>query len=81
MCYPCSENKGADQLRGYREVDLRLCFRIYKLLVFPWGGSNKVSAILSVGRAESTFIIRVIFHLYTNFQCNTGKITKALINV
>ena len=23
-----SENKGADQLRGYREADLRLCFRI-----------------------------------------------------
>ena len=28
--YPCSENKGADQLRGYREADLRLCFRIFK---------------------------------------------------
>ena len=27
--YPCSENKGFDQLRGYREADLRLCFRIY----------------------------------------------------
>ena len=25
----CNENKGADQLRGYREADLRLCFRIY----------------------------------------------------
>ena len=23
-----------DQLRGYREADLRLCFRIYKMLVF-----------------------------------------------
>ena len=32
--YPCSENKGADQLRGYREADLRLCFRICKMLVF-----------------------------------------------
>ena len=38
--YPSSENKGADQLRGYREADLRLCFRICRLLVFPWGGSN-----------------------------------------
>ena len=37
--YPCSENKGADQLRGYREADLHLCFRICRLLVFPWGGS------------------------------------------
>ena len=39
MYYPCSENKGADQLRGYREGDLRLCFRICRLLVFPRGGS------------------------------------------
>ena len=35
LYYPCSENKGADQLRGYREADLRLCFRISRLLVFP----------------------------------------------
>ena len=34
LYYPCSENKGADQLRGYREADLRLCFRICKTLVF-----------------------------------------------
>ena len=27
---PSSENKGSDQLRGYREADLRLCFRICK---------------------------------------------------
>ena len=32
--YLCSENKGADQLRGYREADLSLCFRICKTLVF-----------------------------------------------
>ena len=30
MYYPCSENKCADQLRGYREADLRLYFRICK---------------------------------------------------
>ena len=28
LYYLCSENKGADQLHGYREADLRLCFRI-----------------------------------------------------
>ena len=38
MYYPCSENKGADQLRGYREADLRLCFRLCRLLVFPCTG-------------------------------------------
>ena len=39
LYYPSSENKGADQLRSYREADLRLCFRLCRLLVFPWGGS------------------------------------------
>ena len=39
LFYPCSENKGADQLRGYREADLRLCFRIYKNPVFSRRGS------------------------------------------
>ena len=29
MYYLFSKNKGADQLRGNREADLRLCFRIY----------------------------------------------------
>ena len=32
--YPCSENKCADQLRGHREADLRICFRICKKPVF-----------------------------------------------
>ena len=40
MYYPCSENKGADQLRGYREADLRLCFRIGKNPVFSRCGSH-----------------------------------------
>ena len=34
LYYPSSENKGADQLCGYREADLRLCFRICKMKVF-----------------------------------------------
>ena len=37
--YPCGENKGADQLRGYREADLRLCFRIFKYPVVSRPGS------------------------------------------
>ena len=32
--YRCSENKGADQLHGLREADLRLSFRICKKQVF-----------------------------------------------
>ena len=34
LYYMCSENKGADQLRVYREADLRLCFRLCRTLVF-----------------------------------------------
>ena len=40
LCYPSSENIGSDQLRSYCEADLRLCFRLGRLLVFPFGGSN-----------------------------------------
>ena len=28
LCYPCSESKGADQPRGYREADPRPCPRV-----------------------------------------------------
>ena len=45
MYYLCSENKDADQLRGYREADLRLCFRICKNPVFSRRGSNNSSKI------------------------------------
>ena len=40
--YPSSENKDADQLRGHREADLRLCFRICKTAVFSFRGSYVV---------------------------------------
>ena len=42
LYYPCSENKGADQLRGYREADLRLCFRKCKNPVFSQRGSYNI---------------------------------------
>ena len=34
LYFPCSENKGVDQLHSYGEADQRLCFRICKTLVF-----------------------------------------------
>ena len=34
LYYPYCENKGADQLCGYPEADLRLCFRICNKPVF-----------------------------------------------
>ena len=39
LYYPSSENKGADQLRGYSEADLRPRFRICKKPVFSRRGS------------------------------------------
>ena len=43
LYYPCSENKDDDQLRGklrgYREADVSLCFRICKNPVFSWRAS------------------------------------------
>ena len=42
LYYLYSENKDADQLRGDREADLRLCFRICKKPVFSRRGSNIV---------------------------------------
>ena len=53
MYYPCSENKGADQLRGYREADLRLCFRICKKPVFSQRGS------FSANIFEKTFLSKI----------------------
>ena len=47
--YPCGKNKGADQLRGYREADLRLCFRICKKPVFSRRGSYKLEALFYLG--------------------------------
>ena len=46
LYYPYSENKVADQLRGYREADLRLCFLTCKKLVFSRRGSINVGSCL-----------------------------------
>ena len=50
----CRENKGADQLRGYREGDLRLCFRVYKKSVFSRRGSYFLTKAL-LGQTRRLF--------------------------
>ena len=47
LYHPCSENKGADQLRSYCEADLRLCFCLCRLLDFPCGGSIDIACMYS----------------------------------
>ena len=65
LYYPCSENKGADQLRSYCEADLRLCFRLCRLLVFPCGGSCG-----STAHSECSIILNpskmYMYHFRTN---------------
>ena len=59
MYYPCSENKDADQLRGYREADLRLCFRPCKLFVFSRTGSyTKMYIIHRSSWIPMTYILK-----------------------
>ena len=65
LFYPSSENKGTDQLRGYREADLRLCFRLCKLLVFSWGGSYDNKNLL---------------HALGNYSRKTNIPTQQIIN-
>ena len=66
LYFPSSENKDADQLRGYREADLRLCFHICRLLVFSWHGS-----FYRLPRSWSASLFShmqiVGFHLYSNY--------------
>ena len=69
LYYLGSENKGADQLRGYREADLRLCFRICRLLVFSRGGSYVTGYIRYLNCGIKYYILfsilHIIFTIYT----------------
>ena len=63
----CSEKKGADQLRGYHKADLRLCFRICKLLVFSCRSSNSVFRASNVHQASPSLKIPNILSVYPIF--------------
>ena len=88
LYYLCSENKGADQLCGYREADLRLCFRICKNPVFSQHGSFYISdpscslcsvalsrcGINSAGMTELQKGLAVN-HSLTEFNLNGSEVT------
>ena len=57
-----AKKKGADQLYGYREADLRLCFRICKKSVFSKRGSYNTTRALS--GTQSWYTDMAIFRLY-----------------
>ena len=68
--YPSSENKDADQLRGYREADLRPCFRKCRLLVFRRGGSFVMSCI-ALSFPPAIFWLRFSIHFLDLLYFNT----------
>ena len=63
MYYPSSENKGADQLRGYREADLHLCFRIGNNPVFSRCGSVMRTTRITQYMYESKTMFLALRHL------------------
>ena len=61
MHYLYRENKGDDQLHGYREADLRLCFRICKNPFFSQRGSYvKPDHHLCFPRHEKTCCLHIM---------------------
>ena len=68
MYYLYSENKGADQLRGHREADLRLCFCTCKKPGFLRCGSFKQPTKLTCSdqtEADRAFVLRICMsHLF-----------------
>ena len=82
MYYPCSENKGADQLRGYREADLCLCFRLGKNPVFSRCGSfyeNTSEIAYSILGHFAYEALHGSTHSCKNHKCLMRHLIKALI--
>ena len=82
MYYPSSENNGADQLRGYREADLRLCFRIGKNPVFSRCGSiiNCAQVCMDKMLLLLTVIIAVYPNLHAPLVRADGNLSKPLVS-
>ena len=83
MYYPCSENKDADQLRGHREADLRLCFRLCKLLVFSCTGSctirvAKTKAMIRCAVTAQLVCVFVFAYAKSCFSHEVVKMTSLL---
>ena len=63
LYYLCSENKGADQLCSYCMADLRLCFRIGKILFSHDATQNSLKhnmGSLETGKKASHPLIELV---------------------
>ena len=78
--YLFSQNKGADQLRGYREADLRLCFAHMQHVGFLMNGSLYVLKVLEIPRKRwlrpnmTEKLLTGTLSLNTNKQNNKDQI-------
>ena len=54
LYYPCSENKGADQLCSHCTADLHLCFRIAKILFSHDAAHTVCTAEIKITAQNST---------------------------
>ena len=70
LYYPCSENKGADQLCGYREADQRLCLLHMQNVGFL------MTRLIYCCNTECSASIPVFYFLHKVFVC-----TKLLIKI
>ena len=66
LYYPCSENKGADQLSGHREADLRHCFRICKSPVFSRTWFKLYQLIYSILNGIESIYLVLFSYVYPN---------------
>ena len=57
LYYLCSQNKVTDQLRGHREADLRLCFRIFKKKQFSHDAAQFEKMIDWIKEANHVMLI------------------------
>ena len=80
LYYPCSENKGADQLCSYCTADLRLCFRIGKNPVFPRRGSYDDNRQEQKSHITKIVAFRVYIQSNTNLPVKSQKKVRSLKN-
>ena len=78
LYYPDSKNKDADQLRDYREADLRLCFCICKRPVFSQLGSFYSRLISCLGYER---IMKEVVMFYKGFIKMYWNVMWKLMNM
>ena len=74
---PCSENKGADQLRSYREADLLLCFSPMQIIVFPM---RRLSCHITFQDQELKVVLQLVPRPTRPHQLKTHGLNKVKVS-